>query len=81
MLTRAILKQSTSWSAIACCAIMVFGFMLGVDQEGVAGKTVYRDVFSFWNTSYWFGHAFNVSYIVRLHFMNVKRIHQSWGIL
>jgi len=41
MLTRAILKQSTSWSAIGCCAVIVFGFMLGVDQEGAAGKAMH----------------------------------------
>lgn len=44
MLTRAVLKQSTSWSAIGCCAIIVFGFMLGVDQEGAAGSLSIRGV-------------------------------------
>ncbi|KAK2187160.1 hypothetical protein NP493_173g03000 [Ridgeia piscesae] len=44
MLTRAILKQSTSWSAIGCCAVIVFGFMLGVDQEGAAGSLSIRGV-------------------------------------
>lgn len=33
-----VLKQSTSFPAIGCCAVIIAGFTLGVDQEGVAGS-------------------------------------------
>lgn len=33
-----ILKQTTSCKAIACCGIIVAGFLLGVDQEGASGS-------------------------------------------
>ncbi|CAK9824412.1 GDP-fucose transporter 1 [Anthophora retusa] len=36
--TYLILGQKTSASCIACCAFIVFGFWLGVDQEHVAGS-------------------------------------------
>ena len=32
-----ILGQKTSIKAIVCCAIIVLGFYLGVDEEGNAG--------------------------------------------
>lgn len=33
-----MLQQSTSVKAIVCCLIIIAGFFMGVDQEGVAGK-------------------------------------------
>lgn len=33
-----ILKQTTSWKAMGCCAIIILGFFMGVDQEKVAGS-------------------------------------------
>ena len=33
-----MLQQSTSVKAIVCCLIIISGFFMGVDQEGVAGK-------------------------------------------
>ena len=38
ILTYFILGQRTSPSAVICCAIIVGGFYLGVDQEGAAGS-------------------------------------------
>ena len=32
-----ILKQSSSLNVLICCASIVVGFLLGVDQEGVTG--------------------------------------------
>ncbi|ELT95609.1 hypothetical protein CAPTEDRAFT_180321 [Capitella teleta] len=37
-LSYVILKQTTSWKAIVCCLIIIAGFLLGVDQEGVSGS-------------------------------------------
>ncbi|KAK7476521.1 hypothetical protein BaRGS_00032269 [Batillaria attramentaria] len=36
--TYLLLGQTTSLKAIACCAVIIAGFFLGVDQEGVAGS-------------------------------------------
>ncbi|XP_033746738.1 GDP-fucose transporter 1-like [Pecten maximus] len=33
-----ILKQATSCKALACCGIIISGFLLGVNQEGAAGS-------------------------------------------
>lgn len=33
-----LIGEKTSMSALACCAVIVGGFWLGVDQEGVAGN-------------------------------------------
>lgn len=33
-----ILKETTSWKAMGCCGIIIFGFLMGVDQEKVAGS-------------------------------------------
>ena len=33
-----ILGHKTSVKAMICCAVIVFGFYLGVDEEGNAGK-------------------------------------------
>lgn len=33
-----VLKQTTSWKAMACCGVIIFGFFMGVDQEKVAGS-------------------------------------------
>jgi len=33
-----ILKETTSFKALFCCACIVGGFLLGVDQEGVSGS-------------------------------------------
>nr|CAG4651073.1 EOG090X081X [Simocephalus serrulatus]SVE94305.1 EOG090X081X [Simocephalus serrulatus] len=38
LMTWILLGEKTSFSALACCAIIVGGFWLGVDQEGVAGS-------------------------------------------
>nr|CAG4646347.1 EOG090X081X [Macrothrix elegans] len=38
LMTWILLGEKTSLSAIACCAVIVCGFWLGVDQEGVAGS-------------------------------------------
>ena len=40
LMTWIILGEKTSMSALACCATIVAGFWLGVDQEGVAGNTL-----------------------------------------
>lgn len=33
-----ILNQKTSCKAIICCAVIIAGFLMGVDQEGIAGS-------------------------------------------
>ncbi|PAV62829.1 hypothetical protein WR25_17850 [Diploscapter pachys] len=33
-----ILGQTTSFRAIGCCLLIIFGFFMGVDQEGVSGS-------------------------------------------
>nr|CAG4634857.1 EOG090X081X [Alona affinis] len=38
IMTYFLLGEKTSLSALVCCAIIVGGFWLGVDQEGVAGS-------------------------------------------
>ncbi|XP_063243903.1 GDP-fucose transporter 1 [Bacillus rossius redtenbacheri] len=38
ILTYLVLRQKTSIQTVACCAIIVSGFFLGVDQESVAGS-------------------------------------------
>ncbi|XP_061671128.1 GDP-fucose transporter 1 isoform X2 [Syngnathoides biaculeatus] len=38
LLSYGILKQTTSFNAILCCGIILGGFWLGVDQEGLAGS-------------------------------------------
>ncbi|XP_060534743.1 GDP-fucose transporter 1 [Cylas formicarius] len=38
LLTYFILGEKTSKSCVACCAVIVFGFWLGVDQENLAGS-------------------------------------------
>lgn len=42
--TYLILGQKTSGQAIGCCALIIFGFLLGVDQEGVTGTLSYTGV-------------------------------------
>ncbi|XP_023223585.1 GDP-fucose transporter 1-like [Centruroides sculpturatus] len=37
ILTYLLLNQKTSAKAVICCIIIIIGFLLGVDQEGVAG--------------------------------------------
>lgn len=39
-----IIKQSTSLRALLCCGIILGGFWLGVDQEGVAGSLSWTGV-------------------------------------
>ena len=51
-MTYVILRQKTSFSAIACCGAIVGGFYLGVDQEDVSGSfslsgTIYGVLASF----------------------------------
>ncbi|CAN7992239.1 unnamed protein product [Ixodes hexagonus] len=36
--TYLVLRQSTSMAAVACCGIIVSGFLLGVNQEGLMGS-------------------------------------------
>ncbi|XP_076328610.1 GDP-fucose transporter nac isoform X2 [Tachypleus tridentatus] len=38
VLTYFLLQQKTSMKAVTCCAVIIIGFLLGVDQEGVAGS-------------------------------------------
>ncbi|XP_031145972.1 GDP-fucose transporter 1 isoform X1 [Sander lucioperca] len=45
LLSYVILKQTTSYQAILCCGIILGGFWLGVDQEGVAGSLSWSGVF------------------------------------
>lgn len=45
LLSYVILKQTTSFYAILCCGIILGGFWLGVDQEGVAGSLSWTGVF------------------------------------
>lgn len=45
LLSYVILKQTTSFKAILCCGIILGGFWLGVDQEGVAGSLSWIGVF------------------------------------
>lgn len=44
LLSYIVLKQSTSFKAILCCGIILGGFWLGVDQEGVAGSLSWSGV-------------------------------------
>jgi hypothetical protein len=37
-----LLKQTTSVQALLCCGVIIFGFLLGVNQEGEAGKLNYE---------------------------------------
>lgn len=39
--TYLILGEKTTTKCILCCAVIVFGFWLGVDQEHLAGKLIY----------------------------------------
>ncbi|XP_072516965.1 GDP-fucose transporter 1 isoform X2 [Salminus brasiliensis] len=45
LLSYAILKQTTSLYALLCCGVILGGFWLGVDQEGVAGSLSWSGVF------------------------------------
>ncbi|XP_010894198.1 GDP-fucose transporter 1 isoform X2 [Esox lucius] len=45
LLSYIILKQTTSLYAIICCCVILGGFWLGVDQEGVAGSLSWMGVF------------------------------------
>lgn len=45
LLSYVILKQTTSLQAILCCGIILGGFWLGVDQEGIAGSLSWTGVF------------------------------------
>ncbi|XP_010737856.2 GDP-fucose transporter 1 [Larimichthys crocea] len=40
-----VLKQTTSYRALACCGVILGGFWLGVDQEGLAGSLSWTGVF------------------------------------
>ncbi|EDO42347.1 predicted protein [Nematostella vectensis] len=42
--TYVILGQSTSYKAVICCAVIIGGFLMGVDQEGSSGKISYSGV-------------------------------------
>ncbi|XP_073321389.1 GDP-fucose transporter 1 isoform X2 [Pagrus major] len=43
--TYIILKQTTSYRALMCCGVILGGFWLGVDQEGIAGSLSLTGVF------------------------------------
>ncbi|KAM9366291.1 GDP-fucose transporter 1 isoform 2-T2 [Symphorus nematophorus] len=45
LLSYIILKQTTSYRALICCGVILGGFWLGVDQEGVAGSLSWTGVF------------------------------------
>uniref|UniRef100_A0A1A7WX69 Solute carrier family 35, member C1 n=1 Tax=Iconisemion striatum TaxID=60296 RepID=A0A1A7WX69_9TELE len=45
LLSYVILKQTTSLQALICCGIILGGFWLGVDQEGLAGSLSWTGVF------------------------------------
>ncbi|KAM3849182.1 GDP-fucose transporter 1-like [Diretmus argenteus] len=45
LLSYVILRQTTSLRAMLCCGIILGGFWLGVDQEGVAGSLSWSGVF------------------------------------
>lgn len=45
LLSYVVLKQTTSLRAILCCGIILGGFWLGVDQEGMAGSLSVSGVF------------------------------------
>ncbi|XP_037611891.1 GDP-fucose transporter 1 isoform X1 [Sebastes umbrosus] len=45
LLSYVILKQTTSLRAILCCGIILGGFWLGVDQEGMTGSLSWTGVF------------------------------------
>ncbi len=38
ILTYLVLKEKNSLNSILCCSMIVFGFLLGVDQESLTGK-------------------------------------------
>ncbi|CAD6995041.1 unnamed protein product [Ceratitis capitata] len=38
VLTYTLLRQKTSYKAIICCVFVVFGFLLGVDQESITAQ-------------------------------------------
>ncbi|XP_076012390.1 GDP-fucose transporter 1 [Genypterus blacodes] len=40
-----ILKQTTSFQALLCCGVILGGFWLGVDQEGLTGSLSWSGVF------------------------------------
>ncbi|XP_062917746.1 GDP-fucose transporter 1 [Mobula hypostoma] len=44
LLSYAMLKQTTSLRAILCCGIIIGGFCLGINQEGVAGSLSWTGV-------------------------------------
>lgn len=45
LLSYVILKQTTSFRALMCCGIILGGFWLGVDQEGMTGNLSWLGVF------------------------------------
>ncbi|XP_068580467.1 GDP-fucose transporter 1 isoform X2 [Cebidichthys violaceus] len=45
LLSYVVLKQTTSIQAIGCCGIILGGFWLGVDQEGMTGSLSWIGVF------------------------------------
>nr|XP_043885444.1 GDP-fucose transporter 1 isoform X1 [Solea senegalensis] len=45
LFTYIILKQTTSLRSVLCCGVILGGFWLGVDQEGVAGSLSWIGVF------------------------------------
>ncbi|XP_075322771.1 GDP-fucose transporter 1 isoform X1 [Odontesthes bonariensis] len=45
LLSYVILKQTTSLQALSCCGVILGGFWLGVDQEGLAGSLSWSGVF------------------------------------
>ncbi|CAK6967044.1 GDP-fucose transporter 1 isoform X2 [Scomber scombrus] len=45
LLSYVVLKQTTSFQALLCCAVILGGFWLGVDQESMTGSLSWSGVF------------------------------------
>ncbi|XP_068429150.1 GDP-fucose transporter 1 isoform X2 [Clinocottus analis] len=45
LLSYVVLKQTTSLQAVLCCGVILGGFWLGVDQEGLTGSLSWTGVF------------------------------------
>lgn len=74
MLSYALLGQTSSLRCIACCAIIVGGFWLGVDQESVAGIyhnfSITRCISIFFNSIFFFH--------FQIHFRSLAPYSECW---
>lgn len=64
ILTFTVLHQKVSYKAVTCCIIIIFGFVLGVNEEGVAGSLSIRGVL----------YGVFASFFVSLYSIYVKKI-------